>query len=413
MNPTPNLCRPADDLLVLLSQRLLRPISRRLQSVFEGHYAAKIKKDLGAIASGNFTDLLHLEEMDKLLKKKHIHSYAQYKPYKFSATDPYYQLKFLTDQLESAPPTGYFRSLNPAIPQYSQQLVLMRNQLCHYEELSSSEILRCYDSAARLLFALGDSEGNQEVVKLFKQHASALGLVRSSDYKRPELDREVKESIRKTESAPLIEVQDTTEVTEENTDGFDTPVEFDLSNLPSSEGRRTIARHVYSPWIIEPLGERSQLENLHVRANAAAVRNAIIEIVGAEAPISLDRLIRLTGYAFGFAKVGSVLMPRIKRQVAKAGETYIDEYKFVWPSFEDYENFSSYRTDPEGYQRSPKEISPHELANIYRYVRGLDEMPENENRAVLKIMDRRRMTEPVRHQLALAREVLAAEDENV
>ncbi|MGV3245639.1 DUF3320 domain-containing protein [Rothia sp. 11254D007CT] len=414
MSTQPNLRRPADDLLALLSQRLNEVISKLTQP-YSGVLKNSGVKIFEEKATGTWVDLLHAQDIVESMKAASDKKF-QFDPNRqtfkrYSPADPQYQLKILKMHNAGSLQKGFFKNINSRIPDLGISLGRMRNNHCHFEEHSAEDIKRALDNARELLTALNDPQGAQQVEELFTTYATDLGLTNPADYQKPKLPPEVEAELAK--EAQQAHTDEARTLQEKPQSAADKPIPKSepraqkLDDIIAAAG--TIDAELYEPWQVESLGQPDHLERIRARGHAARVRSVIAEITEHEAPISMDRLTRLTAYAFGIARINSTMRKRIRHQISATEELFIDDHKFVWPDTETYATYSAFRYDPEGYQRPITDISPRELANAIRYHRTTHTTTpgsEDEIRAVMTYYNRTRLTSAVQQQIHTARQEL-------
>lgn len=421
MNSHPNLRRPADDLLVLLSDRLNAKITELTEPYSDIlTQAAQVIPEIKERITGTWVDLLHAQDVADEVNRGRANTFASalanhyFKTY--APVDPHYQLKILHMKEVKNLGINFFGNINPKIPGLSVPLYEFRNRHCHYAPHEPEDVQRAFRKAAQLLEALGDEQGKVQALTLMDRYAPTFGLESSADYTEPQLSHEVQLALAKDRQAAepeAIQQKESLDLTKQNTQLNQT------NHQKDTEGRTVeqfhvgaqISEQVYYPWEVEALGTPEVFESIRTARNYTKIRNAIKEIVELEGPISLERLQKLVAYSFGLAKTNVKVRRQIAHQATKVDDIFIDKFKFIWPTPEDFENYSSYRTDSAGYQRAIKDISPYELANIYRVIEGNKKNQEERDRAVLQILNRKRLTAAVQSQLALAQQVLATSKE--
>lgn len=401
---SPNLRRPADDLFMLLSKHLDAAISK-LTRPFVNVLTNSGVQSICEKATGTWVDFLHAQDIVRTmvdLENRGISFNPEKQRFeRYSTQDPHYQLKLLKMSRIGGLEPNFFKNINHTIPNLSRSLSTLRNDHCHFQNYEADQVLRAIDNAKQLLTALGDTEGAQRVDQLFTTYSTELGLSNPNEYIRPKLAPDVEKELAKEE-----EKAHTKEATKPASDAPSPTAEpkaKQLNEMLEDAKAGIIEIEDYRPWAVEPLGEPDHLNRLRARGHASRVRGAITEIVEAEAPISLDRLIRLTAYAFGIARLNKTMRDRIKRQILATEEIYIDDNKFVWISEENYTTYTIFRTDPDGYQRDINDISPRELANAIRYYRSNTPKPHaEEHRGVMVYFNRVRITSAVQKQIQAA-----------
>lgn len=417
MNSHPNLRRPADDLLVLLSDRLNAKITELTEPYTDIlTRAAQIVPSIKERITGTWVDLLHAQDVADEVNRGMASTFASALAHHYFKTytpvDPHYQLKILHMKEIKNLGVNFFGNVNPKIPGLSIPLYEFRNRHCHFAPHEPEDVQRAFRKAAQLLEALGDDQGKVQALALMDHYTPIFGLESSTDYTEPQLSYEVQLALAKEKHAAEPEagqLKEPLHLTEQHSQQNQTNhlKATDSGTIEQFHEGAQISEQVYHPWEVEALGTPEVFESVRSARNYTKIRNAIKEIVEFEGPISLERLQRLVAYSFGLAKTSAKVRRQIAHQVTKVDDIFMDEFKFIWPTPDDFENFSSYRTDPSGYQRAIKDISPYELANIYSIIEGHKTTQEERDRAVLQILDRKRLTSATQAQLALAQQVLA------
>ena len=305
----------------------------------------------------------------------------------------------------------------------AQLLRTLRNHVAHNRELTDRDGSRVHDYLAILLETLGDQEGA----------ASAIAM-------RTEVEEELWNGSRPAastseEDLPVATPQGSDKIEEQASDLKQLPQDPELEPEPEPEDSFTLFSSVgvaeplygaapqrslfdgsepatpllgkkhldYEPWT--PLGKEDPelLDSPWRISSKERIRGVIEQIVEAEGPISMTRLVALTGREFGIQRLhadrGKILMKE-----AKASELTIDGDLFVWPDGVDPQTWTQFRPNAPDVDREFTEISPVEIRNAARAVR--EENPDLEQdafeRAVLDVFGRKRRTEAVREHLRKA-----------
>jgi hypothetical protein len=110
------------------------------------------------------------------------------------------------------------------------------------------------------------------------------------------------------------------------------------------------------------LGSREALEP--DSPDTDAIRGAVLEVLGPEAPVQLGRLYRLVGKKFGYERVHAERRALIAAAIP-AGCLHSDPFgDFVWSSPDQRGSWKGARTTPAGVTRPVEEIAPEELGNL-------------------------------------------------
>lgn len=408
-----NLRRPADDLLAILSDRLyiiIDTLTKDRHSVLKDTEIKRFQEK----ATGTWVDLLHAQDIVQDMHKYGFDT-GNYNPdlqrfARYSPKDPLYLLKILKMHNIAGLAKGFFKSISPNIPKHSLSLLTLRNHHCHFEPQTADEILRGIDHAIELLEAFGDREGADAVRDLISKYHKELEIDVEVGYQKPTLAPDVVKALATEQKATEYineyqQTQQNSHINDENagaTNPTTSPSLETLDEMMKSQASGVVTALDYEPWEVEAVGIPDHLERIKAKGHATRVRGIIQEIVEAEGPISLERLTKLTAYGFGIGRVTQKMGKRIKHQISQTDEIYIDADKFVWPSKEDCETYTSFRQDPPGYMRDIKDISPREIANAYSYAESHNPHDQDLTRTVLTYFNRVRQTKAVTTQLSAA-----------
>jgi hypothetical protein len=171
------------------------------------------------------------------------------------------------------------------------------------------------------------------------------------------------------------------------------------ATVPVSVGRVAVAS-VYVPWVVRSVGSVEVLDRLPVTGERVAV--VVAEVVAAEGPVHVDRLVRLVAGAFGLTRVVE------GRRVAILGQVrMVVEDDVVWPVGMRPGEWSGYRRTPEGVERVFEHVPGREVVNaVVGVVKGAAGMSLGElRREVVGVFGGRRVTGGVAERVDAAVEV--------
>ena len=144
--------------------------------------------------------------------------------------------------------------------------------------------------------------------------------------------------------------------------------------------------------------------------NNPDIRRDISAVVAAESPVSLKVLSKRVLSHWGIDRCGTRLESKIE-DLASELDIYTENVcgnKFYWKNKDDYRNYSTFRM-PEsgGLRRDITDISPAELANVYKYIAGAYNIitVAAAERELIKILGFSRVTEKVKKHLAFSLEL--------
>lgn len=140
--------------------------------------------------------------------------------------------------------------------------------------------------------------------------------------------------------------------------------------------------------------------------NNPDIRRDILAVVKKESPVSLDVLSRRVLLHWGINRCGA----RLENKIASLSEKLAihtevcGPYRYYWNSAEERKTYSDFRIPDGGCRREITEISPEELANVYKYIAREYNLitVENAERVLIKILGFERVTDKVRKHLAEA-----------
>jgi hypothetical protein len=249
----------------------------------------------------------------------------------YSRTDVALQLRMLTERLGNL---GYpFDAGDPnrTLSSYGSVLRIVRKRWAHNDAFGTFDALTAVDTVRTVLAHIGDGPRAAQAAQL--RTCLLSGLVDTADERPgPESPAEVQ-----APSEPA-----------------------DAQTIPG-ERVKLDGAVPWEPWTVAVIGEQADLDSLRPRRVKEMVRSLIEDIAEAEGPVHRDRLTKLVGYGFGFARLSAVRAKRITHQIPQAS-VFIDEHGFVWPEGIDTSRWLIHRTSVE-VQRPFEEISPVEIAN--------------------------------------------------
>ena len=132
-------------------------------------------------------------------------------------------------------------------------------------------------------------------------------------------------------------------------------------------GQRMTAPEEFIPYEDEtPMGTR---EDLGIeRPDGGRIREAIERVLAVEAPVHLDRLVRLVGRHFNLRRVHGERRRVIEGFIPEGLLVEGQRGSFVWSSERSPESWRGHRRTPEGCDRKPAEVAPEELRNAAVHV---------------------------------------------
>ncbi|MDO8147497.1 DUF4011 domain-containing protein [Isoptericola sp. b515] len=129
-----------------------------------------------------------------------------------------------------------------------------------------------------------------------------------------------------------------------------------------------VSAPVFVPAHTEVVGERRTLDELPSRAAAVVVRTMLLDVVEAEGPVAMERLVRIVGRRFGLTAVRASRAADIARLVPRALVRKSRLGTFVWPEGVDPDSWTGYRQAGDEPARKIDEIAPEEIAAAMRAV---------------------------------------------
>ncbi|MFC0068790.1 DUF3320 domain-containing protein [Umezawaea endophytica] len=153
----------------------------------------------------------------------------------------------------------------------------------------------------------------------------------------------------------------------------------------------------YAPWPVRSVGAVEVLDGLP--GTGERVASVVAEVVAAEGPVHVDRLVRLVAGAFGLSRVVEARRTAILAQVRLLVEDDV-----VWPVGVRPGEWSGYRRTPEGVERSFEHVPVREVVNaLVAVARGAAGMPVGElRREVLAVFGGKRVTASAAERLDAA-----------
>lgn len=127
-------------------------------------------------------------------------------------------------------------------------------------------------------------------------------------------------------------------------------------------------RSVFVPAHTDIVGPRETLDHLSERRPAAAVRAQLVDIIEAEGPVEVARLIRMAARRFGLNQVRTARVEEIRRLVPRGVVRRGPLGSFAWPENLDPEGWRGFRSVDDPPTRSLEEVAPEEIANAMRSV---------------------------------------------
>lgn len=303
------------------------------------------------------------------------------------------QLRMLTERLGDF---GYpFDDKQRTVSTIGNELRIVRNQMAHMHEFTVGEAFRASDFAVRLLEHFGDFEGLDEA-KRIRHDAFATLATQEGVTEQVAAEVAVPSQSTSTVDEPLAFEAD---VEQESI----TPDPEMLIRDPSAIGDKRLA---FEPWTVVQIGGVQVLDELPRKVAKETVRAVAVEIATYEGPIHLGRLIDRTAQSFGLQRVRSTREKKIAYQIRQAG-LFVDEDKFVWPREINAATWTEFRPNDSTADRPFIHISPAEIANAARFIKGRYPGIEGDELdiAVLQTFGRKRRTKQLVVHLAKAKEL--------
>ncbi|WP_099332954.1 Swt1 family HEPN domain-containing protein [Actinomyces minihominis] len=319
----------------------------------------------------------------------------------YNRKDPAAQLAMLTQRL-GAHGFPFEVDRSRSVSSIAQQLRILRNDSAHYRELEDEDGFRVHDLIVQLLKLLNDSDGSLQALAMREQVAEKLWAFQPMDILTevnvPPVE-EVAPALVATRPA-AAEGQQALPVATHDMLAIDLPQStlFDTSEIDAPILGQTHLE--YEPWQTLGLHDPVLLDSLWRTTIKEKVRGVAEQIAEVEGPVSLNRLLTLTGKEFGFQRLHSDRKKRLEKEI-KAANLLLDADDFVWPEGIDPENWEQFRPSPPEAQRDFVSISPVEIRNAARFVLDSNEDMDEDGfeLAVLEVFGCKRRTEGVRAHL--------------
>jgi hypothetical protein len=175
---------------------------------------------------------------------------------------------------------------------------------------------------------------------------------------------------------------------------------------PAPQPIESVAPPAFLPWQPIEAGAVQVLDQLPAPAAAATVAGVIADVVTAEGPIHVDRLVKLVAGAFGLTRVAESRRVAILRHVPT--ELRQDDYEpVVWPTSLDPETWNGFRATPPDVDRPLEHVALREIVNAMvdaaRAAAGM-QVPEL-RRQVLGVFGGKRLTNNISERLNNALEL--------
>lgn len=181
-------------------------------------------------------------------------------------------------------------------------------------------------------------------------------------------------------------------------------VEASSSEVAVGDPGRGVRSHEFVPAHTEVLGDRSVLDTLSDRRSASLVKQQIRDVIEAEGPVELGRLIRIVARRFDLATVRAARQEEIARLVpARALKKSRTLGTFAWPDDVGPETWTGYRVLGD---RALDEVAPQEIANAMRAALSKEPGLQAEAliRATMQVFGISRLGANVRSRLAAVAE---------
>ncbi|MGN8027500.1 Swt1 family HEPN domain-containing protein [Microbacterium sp. 22242] len=345
-----------------------------------------------------------LAEMDKLKGKP---------PGVYLATDPQAQLRVLTERLGGI---GFpFDDHTRTVSVLGGELRIARNRWAHYGDLDALDAWRTNDFVVRLLERLGDAEGAAQAVASREEAFDAVVREkRSAEHAVPTEGAAIDAPIANASFAlvgkkptPATSSPGSTpaQIRSSGSQADTTPV---ASTGASLEGE-SVDGGDFEPWLVVAVGGPEVVDGLPKKVMKEQVRAVASEIVDYEGPVQLKRLAQLTAASFGIKRLHEAREKKLIYQIRQAEGIVVDSDKFVWPRDVDPAAWRGYRPNGADMRRDLLAISPVEIANAIRDLRSRrGAQPEaEEDRAILRLFGKSRLTAAFHAHIGRARQLLA------
>lgn len=353
--------------------RGLHHLANRLDPIID----AKLALSLGGLPWPTV-----LIELDKMRGKP---------PKTYVATDLQSQLKAITERLGNL---GFpFDDHTRIVSALGSELRIVRNRWAHHDELTTLDAWRAHDFAVRLLEHFGDGDGVVAAGGLRDEAFAALAEEKG-------VAVHVAAAVPESLAAPTPEDSPSGDVVRPD------PAVLTRENSTSTP---TIGsgRLEFEPWRVVLVGDVSLLDDLPKKVAKDQVRAVATEIAEFEGPIHIDRLAQLTAASFGVRRLWPAREKKLTYQIRQTG-LLVDTDKFVWPTDLDPKTWGEFRPSDSTVGRPFTEISPVEIANAMRVIKGAtpDISDDDLDAATLQTFGRRRKTKQFSVHLSRAREML-------
>ncbi|NVN00143.1 DUF3320 domain-containing protein [Arthrobacter sp. SDTb3-6] len=319
--------------------------------------------------------------------------------YEYQSHDVALQLRMVTERLGAIGFPFDKGDRNRTMSCYGGILRIFRKRWAHNDEFSHFDATHFLDTVRIVLNHIGDGQRSGDVAAV---HASLVDdLVKEDAEPAVALDVHAVDVSKAVDSDGC---HDSYIPGELHCDVFIDPPSFPTFGQLSPATHETR----WEPWDVSLMGDPDTLDRLRTKDSQQKVRAVVEDIVDAEAPIHIERLAKLVGYAFGLKRVGKDRVKSIVHQVGKSS-VFRDDFGFVWPENVEPQKWLLYRSCAEG-ERDFDEVSPIELANaIVAELTGKGDAALDDLRyAVLNAFGRKKVTKNSRLQfgkgLAQARE---------
>lgn len=167
-----------------------------------------------------------------------------------------------------------------------------------------------------------------------------------------------------------------------------TPVSPPEPTLPATGGDHAAARGdvgtitEFVPAHTNHVGSRDVLDSLPDKVAVAAVRQQLFDVIEAEGPVELGRLVRIVARRFGLSAVRAARADDIARALPRGSLRKGRLGSFAWPADVDPESWAAFRVADGIASRTLEEIAPQEIGNAMRAV--LTEYPDLGDEDVLR-----------------------------
>ncbi|GAA4477719.1 hypothetical protein GCM10023190_17910 [Enteractinococcus fodinae] len=275
-------------------------------------------------------------------------------PVELSRRDPAVQYRMLTERLGDLGYPFDRNNRHRLFSTYGQMLRLARNQLSHPDD-----VIEPVHAMTTIVTAT--------------QLASLIGATATVD-KLNDLQNEVLSFLWSDQEDDTVQIPSNSknrEISKPNPPKSLTPTTsqafttHDVSSIKGTLSKRIVE---WEPILINPIGEKDDLDSLRRVSSKRKVIQAIETVVSNYGPLSEDQLLTSVARAFGLRRRSSSFQRKIKHQVASGNaEVWRDQDGFYWPKGVEPEKWRLYRRDSSG-KRTLKDISPYELVNLLEII---------------------------------------------